>query len=167
MNTKRTIYSTSPTTTPGIASMGLYGNGEYPIFRKPVRFEGDGLAISTIKTVAKSALAKSKTAVSKRALKKKGQSAMKSKIQTALNKKFQTAVKRLTGSKTLSKNVKSIINNKIKTLGPTVTQKLVASSPRGIESHVRKVIGKSSIKEPSHNDLVRQAERMIYSGANF
>ena len=170
MNTVQTVYN-NPTTTPGIVSIGQYGKGGYPIFKKPTKFEGDGLALSALKKGVRSTLAKSRTLLKEKAReamkKRRGQKTAKSKVQQALNKKLQTAVKRLTGSKTLSTNVKGIINKKVKNLGPAATRKLVAASPRGIENRVKKAIGKSSIKEPSHNDLVRQAERMIYSGANF
>ena len=173
MNTIKTNYNLS-TMSPGIVTLGQYGNGDYPIFKKPREFEGNGneirpnpkrrqqrgegilsSAITALKKGAKGANVKSR-------FKKRIQTALRKKAQTAMTNKVQTAVKRLMGSKTLSKNVKNMINKKVKNLGPAAVRKIVAATPKE-----NRVLGKISIKGPSHNDLVRQAERMIYSGANF
>ena len=62
--------------------------------------------------------------------------------------------------------VKSRVTRRVNQIKPQPAVK--RNSRNELSKEIRKLTPKSSIQGgPSHNELVRRAERMIYSGANF
>ena len=155
MNTKGTIYA-----RPRWAGMSprivtaMDGNG-FPIYKEPKRpMKGSGIVSSLGRAAKRSArkLSRSRAVRSKLGgLKRKIGAQLKGMIGAQMKKKVSAAVKRRV--------------NRIRSPPPIAVKRNIRKE---LSKEIRKLTPKRSIKGgPSHNELVRRAERMIYSGANF
>ena len=177
--------------TGGAINFPIYRAGIVPyITPPPEEMTGGGLMGSLGSALKKKvgSTLRSKAATTLRrkvgaALKKKVGLALKKKAGVALRKKLDTALKGKVGA-SLRKKVGAALKSKVGTIlskTPATTLRKIQNSPvvqkevAGILAPRRKnplkarIPSKSRVSRSraSHNDLVRQAERMIYSGANF
>ena len=139
--------------SPGIVT-AVDGNG-FPVYREPRRpMSGSGIVSSLGKAAKRSArkLTRSRAVRSKLGgLKRKIGAKLKGKIGAQMKKKLSAAVR---GQRRV---------NQIRP--PPAVKRNIRNE---LSKEIRKLTPKRSIKGgPSHNELVRRAERMIYSGANF
>ena len=160
--------------TPRTKSVPFVG-GSMPIYEQPViEIEGEGIR-DVIKAGVKkgSRIAKSKIErkVKGRAIAtaKKKLNQVKKKIQTQLNQKVAQVVKKRVGVKTLPKKVTQKINKEVKSIMRNPPQKIKSKIRKNVSMEIKKTVPTNpSIKGGlSHEQLVKQAERAIYSGANF
>ena len=180
MNAYATIYR-PPSKLPSTMSPGIFpdiaGRG-FPIYTettKPGYMAGAGLMSSLTKRaggvtgrIARRAVGKMRRTVGKSARGKL--SASKKKIGASLKRKVSTAVKKRVGgtSKKLQSEINKKVNNLMSNPPPAVRKNIRNELSKEIAKSVPKRRVRSSINGgPSHNELVRQAERAIYSGANF
>ena len=180
MNAYATIYR-PPSKLPSTMSPGIFpdiaGRG-FPIYTettKPGYMAGAGLMSSLTKRargvtgrIARRAVGKMRRTVGKSARGKL--SALKKKIGASLKRKVSTAVKKRVGgtSKKLQSEINKKVNNLMSNPPPAVRKNIRNELSKEIAKSVPKRRVRSSINGgPSHNELVRQAERAIYSGANF
>ena len=154
MNTKGTIYARPRWAgmSPGVVT-AMDGNG-FPVYREPRRpLKGSGIVSSLGRAAKRSArkLSRSRAVRSKLGgMKRKIGAQLKGKIGAQMKKKVSAAVKRRV--------------NRNRPAPPAVRRNI----RKELSKEIRKLTPKRSIKGgPSHNELVRRAERMIYSGANF
>ena len=181
MNAYATIYR-PPTKLPSTMSPGIFpditGRGGFPIYTettKPGYMGGAGLMSSLTKRahgvtgrIARRAVGKTRRTVGKSARGKL--TALKKKIGASLKCKVSTAVKKRVGgtSKKLQSEINKKVNNLMSNPPPAVRKNIRNELSKEIAKSVPKRRVRSSINGgPSHNELVRQAERAIYSGANF
>ena len=159
MNTKGTIYARPRWVgmSPGIVTP-MDGNG-FPIYREPRRpMKGSGIVLSLGRAAKRSArkLTRSRAVRSKLG-------GLKRKIGAKLKRKIGTQLKGKIGAQ-IKKKVNSALTRRVKQPPPAVKR----NSKNELSKEIWKLTPKRSIKGgPSHNELVRRAERMIYSGANF
>ena len=188
MNAYATIYR-PPSKLPSTMSPGIFpdiaGRG-FPIYAettKPGYMAGAGLMSSLTKRargvtgrIARRAVGKMRRTVGKSARRTIGKSArgklsaLKKKIGASLKRKVSTAVKKRVGgtSKKLQSEINKKVNNLMSNPPPAVRKNIRNELSKEIAKSVPKRRVRSSINGgPSHNELVRQAERAIYSGANF
>ena len=162
MNTKGTIYARPRWAgmSPGIVT-AMDGNG-FPVYREPRRpMKGSGIVSSLGRAAKRSArkLYRSRAVRSKLG-------GLKRKIGAQLKRKIGTQLKGKIGAQ-MKKKVSAAVTRRVNRIRPApLTVKRNIRNELGKE--IRKLTPKRSIKGgPSHNELVRRAERMIYSGANF
>ena len=90
---------------------------------------------------------------------------LKRKIGAKLKRKIGTQLKGKIGAQ-MKKKVSAAVTRRVNRMRPASTVK--RNIRNELSREIRKLTPKRSIKGgPSHNELVRRAERMIYSGANF
>ena len=91
---------------------------------------------------------------------------LKIKIGAKLKRKIGTQLKGKIGAQ-MKKKVNAAVTRRVHQIKPAPLT--VKHNIRNeLSKEIRKLTPKRSIKGgPSHNELVRRAERMIYSGANF
>ena len=153
MNTKGTIYAHPRWAgmSPGIVTP-MDGNG-FPIYteaKRPMR--GSGIMSSLGRAAKRSArkLSRSRAVCSKLG-------GLKRKISAQLKKKVSATVKR-------RGQVTRRVNQLMQRPPPPAVKRTIRNE---LSKEIWKLTPKRSIKGgPSHNELVRRAERMIYSGAN-
>ena len=94
---------------------------------------------------------------------------VKERIQTQLNQKVAQVVKKRVGVKTLPQKVTQKINKEVKSIMRNPPQKIKSKIRKNVSMEIKKTVPTNpSIKGGlSHEQLVKQAERAIYSGANF
>ena len=159
MNTKGTIYARPRWAgmSPGIVT-AMDGNG-FPVYREPRRpMKGSGIVSSLGRVAKRSARKLSRS----RAVRSK-LGGLKRKIGAQLKRKIGTQLKGKIGAQ-MKKKVSAAVTRKVKQPPPAVKRNI----RNELSKEIRKLTPKRSIKGgPSHNELVRRAERMIYSGANF
>ena len=162
MNTKGTIYARPRWAgmSPGIVTP-IDGNG-FPVYREPRRpMKGSGIVASLGRAAKRSARKLSRS----RAVRSK-LGGLKRKIGAQLKRKIGTQLKGKIGAQ-MKKKVSAAVTRKVNQIRPaplTVKRNI----RNELSKEIRKLTPKRSIKGgPSHNELVRRAERMIYSGANF
>ena len=104
-----------------------------------------------------------------KAIAKKKIGVLKRKSQSKLKQKVTQIVKKHTGIKTIPKKATQEINKTVRSLIRNPPKKIKSEIRKNISMELKKVIPKkTSIKGGlTHNQLVRQAECAIYSGANF
>ena len=161
MNTKGTIYA-----RPRWAGMSsgivtaMDGNG-FPVYREPRRpMKGSGIVSSLGRAAKRSArkLTRSRAVRSKLG-------GLKRKIGAKLKRKIGTQLKGKIGAQ-MKKKVSAAVKRRVNQIRPPSTVK--RNIRNELSKEIRKLTPKRSLKGgPSHNELVRRAERMIYSGANF
>ena len=162
MNTKGTIYARPRWAgmSPGIVT-AMDGNG-FPVYREPRRpMKGSGIVASLGRAAKRSARKLSRS----RAVRSK-LGGLKRKIGAQLKRKIGTQLKGKIGAQ-MKKKVNAVVTRRVNRIRPaplTVKRNI----RNELSKEIRKLTPKRSIKGgPSHNELVRRAERMIYSGANF
>ena len=159
MNTKGTIYARPRWAgmSPGIVT-AMDGNG-FPVYREPRRpMKGSGIVSSLGRVAKRSARKLSRS----RAVRSK-LGGLKRKIGAQLKRKIGTRLKGKIGAQ-MKKKVSAAVKRRVKQPPPAVKRNI----RNELSKEIRKLTPKRSIKGgPSHNELVRRAERMIYSGANF
>ena len=159
MNTKGTIYARPRWAgmSPGIVT-AMDGNG-FPVYREPRRLmKGSGIVTSLGRAAKRSARKLSRS----RAVRSK-LGGLKRKIGAKLKRKIGTQLKGKIGAQ-MKKKVNAAVKRRVKQPPPAVKRTI----RNELSKEIRKLTPKRSIKGgPSHNELVRRAERMIYSGANF
>ena len=161
MNTKGTIYARPRWAgmSPGIVT-AMDGNG-FPVYREPRRpMKGSGIVASLGRAAKRSArkLTRSRAVRSKLG-------GLKRKIGAKLKRKIGTQLKGKIGAQ-MKKKVTAAVTRRVNRNRPASTVK--RNIRNELSKEIRKLTPKRSIKGgPSHNELVRRAERMIYSGANF
>ena len=159
MNTKGTIYARPRWAgmSPGIVTP-MDGNG-FPIYKEPRRpMKGSGIVSSLGRAAKRSArkLSRSRAVCSKLG-------GLKRKIGAQLKRKIGTQLKGKIGAQ-MKQKVTAAVKRRVKQPPPAVKRNI----RNELSKEIRKLTPKRSIKGgPSHNELVRRAERMIYSGANF
>ena len=155
MNTKGTIYARPRWA--GIVTQ-MDGNG-FPVYREPRRpMKGSGIVASLGRVAKRSARKLSRS----RAVRSK-LGGLKRKIGAQLKRKIGTQLKEKIGAQ-MKKKVSAAVKRRVKQPPPAVKRNI----RNELSKEIRKLTPKRSIKGgPSHNELVRRAERMIYSGANF
>ena len=94
---------------------------------------------------------------------------LKRKVQSQLKEKVTQAIKKCAGVKTIPKKSTQAINKKVGSIIRNPPKNIKSKIRRNISMEIKKAIPKkNSIKGGlTHNQVVRQAERAIYSGANF
>ena len=161
MNTKGTIYARPRWAgmSPGIVT-AMDGNG-FPVYREPRRpMKGSGIVSSLGRVAKRSARKLSRS----RAVRSK-LGGLKRKIGAQLKRKIGTQLKGKIGAQ-MKKKVSAAVTRKVNRIRPPPAVK--RNIRNELSKEIRKLTPKRSIKGgPSHNELVRRAERMIYSGANF
>ena len=161
MNTKGTIYARPRWAgmSPGIVTP-MDGNG-FPIYKEPKRpMKGSGIVASLGRAAKRSArkLTRSRAVRSKLG-------GLKRKIGAQLKRKIGTQLKGKIGAQ-MKKKVTAAVKRRVNRIRPPPAVK--RNIRNELSKEIRKLTPKRSIKGgPSHNELVRRAERMIYSGANF
>ena len=162
MNTKGTIYARPRWAgmSPGIVT-AMDGNG-FPVYREPRRpMKGSGIVASLGRAAKRSArkLMRSRAVRSKLGgLKRKIGAQLKRKIGTQLKGKIDAQMK---------KKVSAAVTRRVNQIRPAPST-VKRNIRNELSKEIRKLTPKRSIKGgPSHNELVRRAERMIYSGAKF
>ena len=159
MNTKGTIYARPRWVgmSPGIVTP-MDGNG-FPVYKEPRRpMKGSGIVASLGRAAKRSARKLSRS----RAVRSK-LGGLKRKIGAQLKRKIGTQLKGKIGAQ-MKKKVSAAVKRRVKQPPPAVKRNI----RNELSKEIRKLTPKRSIKGgPSHNELVRRAERMIYSGANF
>ena len=183
MNSFSTDY-TPRTISDGIITPFVGGGENIPIYKEPnipITMEGEGVVdlvkkglkkgsrIAKTQIVKAARKAKGKVTARARAVANKKLGAMKRKIQSQLKQKVTQAIKKRAGVKTIPRKITQAINKKVGLF--------IRNPPKNIKSKIRKNISmeikkaipkKKSIKGGlKHKQLVREAERAIYSGANF
>ena len=161
MNTKGTIYARPRWAgmSPGIVTP-MDGNG-FPVYREPKRpMKGSGIVSSLGRAVKRSARKLSRS----RAVRSK-LGGLKRKIGAQLKRKIGTQLKGKIGAQ-MKKKVSAAVTRRVNRIRPPPAVK--RNIRNELSKEIRKLPPKRSIKGgPSHNELVRRAERMIYSDANF
>ena len=161
MNTKGTIYARPrwEGMSPGIVTP-MDGNG-FPVYREPKRpMKGSGIVSSLGRAAKRSARKLSRS----RAVRSK-LGGLKRKIGAQLRRKIGTQLKGKIGAQ-MKKKVSAAVTRRVNRIRPLPAVK--RNIRNELSKEIRKLTPKRSIKGgPSHNELVRRAERMIYSGANF
>ena len=161
MNTKGTIYARPRWAgmSPGIVT-AMDGNG-FPVYREPRRpMKGSGIVSSLGRVAKRSARKLSRS----RAVRSK-LGGLKRKIGAQLKRKIGTQLKGKIGAQ-MKKKVSAAVRKRVNRIRPPPAVK--RNIRNELSKEIRKLTPKRSIKGgPSHNELVRRAERMIYSGANF
>ena len=163
MNTKGTIYARPRWAgmSPGIVT-AMDGNG-FPVYREPRRpMKGSGIVSSLGRAAKRSArkLTRSRAVRSKLG-------GLKRKIGAKLKRKSGTQLKGKIGVQ-MKKKVNAAVTRRVNRNRPAPTPAVKRTIRNELSTEIRKVTAKRTIKGgPSHNELVRRAERMIYSGANF
>ena len=161
MNTKGTIYARPRWAgmSPGIVTP-MDGNG-FPVYREPKRpMKGSGIVASLGRAAKRSARKLSRS----RAVRSK-LGGLKRKIGAQLKRKIGTQLKGKIGAQ-MKKKVSTAVTRRVNRIRPPPAVKRTIRNE--LSKEIRKLTPKRSIKGgPSHNELVRRAERMIYSGANF
>ena len=161
MNTKGTIYARPRWAgmSPGIVT-AMDGNG-FPVYREPRRpMSGSGIVSSLGRAAKRSAckLTRSRAVCSKLG-------GLKRKIGAKLKRKIGTQLKGKIGAQ-MKKKVRAAVKRRVTQIRPPLTVKRYIRNE--LSKEIRKLTPKRSIKGgPSHNELVRRAEHMIYSGTNF
>ena len=161
MNTQKTIYAHPRWAgmSPGIVT-AMDGNG-FPVYKQPRRpMSGSGIVSSLGRAAKRSSckLSRSRAVRSKLGgLKRKIGAKLKGKIGAQLKGKIGVQMKKKVSA------VKRRVNQ-IRPPQPAV-KRIIRNE---LSKEIRKLTPKRSIQGgPSHNELVRRAECMIYSGANF
>ena len=161
MNTKGTIYAHPRWAgmSPGIVT-AMDGNG-FPIYREPRRpMKGSGIVSSLGRAAKRSARKLTRSRVVRSKL-----GGLKRKIGAKLKGKIGAQLKGTIGAQ-MKKKVSAAVKRRVNQIRPSPAVK--RNSKDELSKEIRKLTPKSSIKGgPSHNELVRRAECMIYSGANF
>lgn len=181
--------------TGGTMDFPIYKSDTVPYVTQPSREIIGGGLLDTIgsalkRKVSRTLKSKAGAALKKRvgaALKKKVGGALKKRVGVALKKRVGTALRGKAGL-ALRKKVGTALKSRVgmlnkksanaiqQAMSSPATQKKVlkalaprALAPRGLAPRTNKSLKVRAPKRSnrSHNDLVRQAERMIYSGANF
>ena len=162
MNTKGAIYARPRWAgmSPGIVT-AMDGNG-FPVYREPRRpMKGSGIVASLGRAAKRSArnLSRSRAVRSKLG-------GLKRKIGAKLKRKIGTQLKGKIGAQ-MKKKVTAAVTRRVNRNRPAPST-VKRNIRNELSKEIRKLTPKRSIKGgPSHNELVRRAERMIYSGANF
>ena len=181
INSFETIYFPK-TRTEGIVTP--FVGGKLPIYKQPEIpvLDGTGKVMPVLSSVLKRGVKKGagklKARAGKALTKAKGQatararavankkvSALKRKVESSWKQKVTQIVKKRTGkTKELMK-----INKQIGALMKNPPGTIMKQIKQELSREIRKVTPKkTSIKGgPSHNELVRRAERLIYSDPNF
>ena len=161
MNTKGTIYARPRWAgmSPGIVT-AMDGNG-FPVYREPRRpMKGSGIVASLGRAAKRSARKLTRSRAVRSRL-----GGLKRKIGAQLKRKIGTQLKGKIGAQ-MKKKVSAAVTRRVNRIRPASTVK--RNIRNELSKEIRKLTPKRSIKGgPSHNELVRRAERMIYSGANF
>ena len=161
MNTKGTIYAHPRWAgmSPGIVT-AMDGNG-FPVYREPRRpMKGSGIVSSLGRAAKRSARKLTRSRVVRSKL-----GGLKRKIGAKLKGKIGAQLKGTIGAQ-MKKKVSAAVKRRVNQIRPSPAVK--RNSKDELSKEIRKLTPKSSIKGgPSHNKLVRCAECMIYSGANF
>ena len=161
MNTKGTIYAYPRWAgmSPGIVTP-MDGNG-FPVYREPKRpMKGSGIVASLGRAAKRSARKLSRS----RAVRSK-LGGLKRKIGAQLKRKIGTQLKGKIGAQ-MKEKVSTAVTRRVNRIRPPPAVK--RNIRNELSKEIRKLTPKRSIKGgPSHNELVRRAERMIYSGVNF
>ena len=178
MNSFSTDY-TPRTKSDGIITPFVGGGDNMPIYKEPnipITMEGEGVKeglkkgsrIAKTQIVKAARKAKGEVTARARAVANKKLGVLKRKIQSQLKQKVTQIVKKKMGGK-MPKSVSSKINKKVGSFMKNPPPNVKAKSRQNLGSEVKKVIPrKTSIKGGlTHSQLVREAERAIYSGANF
>ena len=186
MNSFSTDY-TPRTKSDGIITPFVGGGENIPIYKEPnipITMDGAGVAdlvkkglkkgfkkgsrIAKTQIVKAARKAKGKVTARARAVANKKLGAMKRKIQSRLKQKVTQIVKKKIGGK-IPKSISSKINKKVASVMKNPPPNVKAKIRQNLITEVKKVIPrKTSIKGGlTHKQLVREAERAIYSGANF
>ena len=162
MNTKGTIYARPRWAgmSPGIVT-AMDGNG-FPVYREPKRpMKGSGIVASLGRAAKRSARKLSRS----RAVRSK-LGGLKRKIGAQLKRKIGTQLKGKIGAQ-MKKKVSAAVTRRVNRIRPAPST-VKRNIRNELSKEIRKLTPKRSIKGgPSHNELVRRVERMIYSGANF
>ena len=113
--------------------------------------------------------AKGKVTARARAVANKKLGALKRKIQSQLKQKVMQAINKRAGIKTIPKKITQAINKKVGSIIRNPPKNIKSKIRKNISMEIKKVIPKkNSIKGGlTHKQLGREAERAIYSGANF
>ena len=162
MNTKGTIYARPRWAgmSPGIVT-AMDGNG-FPVYREPRRpMKGSGIVPSLGRAAKRSAhkLTRSRAVHSKLG-------GLKRKIGVQLKGKIGAQLKGKIGAQ-MKKKVSAAVKRRVNQIRPPPLA-VKRNIRNELSREIPKLTPKRSIKGgPSHNELVRRAERMIYSGANF
>ena len=163
MNTKGTIYARPRWAgmSPGIVT-AMDGNG-FPVYKEPRRpMKGSGIVSSLGRAAKRSARKLSRS----RAVRSK-LGGLKRKIGAQLKRKIGTQLKGKIGAQ-MKKKVSAAVKRRVNRIRPAPPPAVKRNIRNELSKEIRKLTPKRSIKGgPSHNELVRRAERMIYSGASF
>ena len=111
------------------------------------------------------------------ALKKKVGAALKRKVGAKLKKKMSAAIKQRVGA-ALKGKVAPALQKKVVGRATSLANKALSSRAvaKKVDTKVKQAAKRAAIpikgaarrgETPTHNELVRRAERLIYSGANF
>ena len=164
-------------------SIGIVGES-WPRRRRARRSMRGGGAGGLFKSLAKRAGSsirkKLKSGVGKKvgaALKKKVGAALKRKVGANLKKKMGAAIKQRVGA-ALKGKVAPAVQRRVVGRATSLANKALSSKAvtKKVDTKVKQAVKKAVIpikgaarmgKNPTHNELVRRAERLIYSGANF
>ena len=186
MNSFSTDY-TPRTISDGIITPFVGGGENIPIYKEPnipISMGGAGVAdlvkkgfkkgltkgsrIAKTQIVKAARKAKGKVTARARAVANKKLGAMKRKIKSQLKQKVTQIVTIKMGGK-IPKSISSKSNKKVVLVMKNPPQNVKAKIRQNLITDVKKVIPrKTSIKGGlTHKQLVREAERAIYSGANF
>ena len=113
--------------------------------------------------------AKGKVTARARAVANKKLGVLKRKIQSQLKQKVTQAIKKRAGVKTIPNKITQAINKKVGSSIRNPPKNIKSKRRKNISMEIKKAIPKkNSIKgRLTHNQVVRQVERAIYSGANF
>ena len=150
------------------ARRSMRGGGAGGLFKSLAKRAG-----SSIRKKLKSGVGKKVGAV----LRKKVGTALRRKVGANLKKKVGAAIKRRVGA-ALKGTVAPALQRKVVGRATSLANKDLSSRAvtKKVDTKVKQAVKRAAIpikgaarrgKTPTHNELVRRAERLIYSGANF
>ena len=158
MTTKGTIYARPRWAgmSPGMVT-AMDGNG-FPVYREPRRpMKGSGIVASLGRAAKRSA---------RKLTRSRALGGLKRKIGAQLKRKIGTQLKGKIGAQ-MKKKANAAVTRRVNRIRPAPST-VKRNIRNELSKDIRKLTPKRSIKGgPSHNEVVRRAERMIYSGANF